>query len=117
MARPLRIQYPGAVYHITHYRGPTSIIEFKGVGVDIVGEVENVSFVIEVFSFEFSLEENSGAVVLLVKVHGVACTQFPHKPGNALVLDLSEHNVVMVGHETEGEYLDKREPQFLIQRY
>jgi len=99
-----------AIIHQELYRGRTSIIELERISVNIVREVEKVDFVIEVFSFEFSLEENTGAIVLLVKVHGVACTQFPHKPGNALVFHLSEHQVIMIGHETECEYLYKQKP-------
>ncbi len=75
--------------------------------MDVVREMEKVGFVIEVFSFEFSLKENSGAIILPVKVHGIACTQFPHKPGYALVIHLPEHQVIMIGHETECQYLYK----------
>jgi hypothetical protein len=84
-----------------------------GVKVNIVGDIERLTFIFNQDTLEFSLKEWSYSLVLFIEIHGVPSSKLPHKVSNPMVPFLPKKKVVVVVYKAVGEYLYKFIPTLM----
>lgn len=71
-------------------------------------EVGKVRFSFQKYRLESSLKEGSDTGMAQVEIIGVARPQFSHKLRDPVLGYLTDHDMVMIGHETERKNLYER---------